>query len=69
VAYGRADIRRVTEDRLKIKGEVSDYIEEHKSDTRYAEYEKLFAEREKALFTTDKKGKKKKLNKNNLLSK
>ncbi len=69
VAYGRADIRRVTGDRLKIKGEVNDYIEEHKTDTRYAEYEKLFAEREKALSTTDKKGKKKKLSKNNLLSK
>ena len=69
MAYGRADIRRVTEDRQKIKGEVNDYIEEHKTDTRYAEYEKLFAEREKALSTTDKKGKKKKLSKNNLLSK
>lgn len=69
VAFGRADIKRAADDRQKIKGEVDDYYEEHKSDTRYAEYEKLFAEREKALSTTDKKGRKKKLNQNNLLSK
>lgn len=69
VAYGRADIRRVSDDRAKIKSEVDGYYEEHKGDTRYVEYERLFAEREKALSTTDKKGKKKKLNQNNLLSK
>lgn len=69
VAYGRADIRRVFDDRQKIKSEVDSYVEEHKGDTRYVEYERLFAEREKALSTTDKKGKKKKLNQNNLLSK
>lgn len=69
VAYGRADIKRVSEDRQKIKSEVDSYFEEHKGDTRYAEYERLFAEREKALSTTDKKGRKKKLNKDNLLTK
>ncbi|MCM1437694.1 MAG: hypothetical protein NC131_00585 [Roseburia sp.] len=69
VAYGRADLRRVSDDRRKIKGELDEYFDEHKKDTRYAEYEKLFAEREKALSTTDKKGKKKKLDRNNLLSK
>ena len=69
LAYGRADIKRVSEDRRKIKSEVDGYIEEHKGDTRYVEYERLFAEREKALATTDKKGKKKKFNQNNLLSK
>lgn len=69
LAYGRADIMRVSDDRQKIKSEVDGYIEEHKGDTRYVEYERLFAEREKALSTTDKKGKKKKLNQNNLLSK
>lgn len=68
-AYGRADIARVTADRQVIKSEVDAYVEEHKGDTRYVEYEKLFAEREKALSTSDKKGKKKKLNRNNLLSK
>ena len=68
IAYGRADIKRVSDDRQKIKDEVNAYYEEHKKDTRYVEYEKLFAEREKALSTTDKKGKKKKLS-NNLLTK
>lgn len=68
LAYGRADIARVADDRQKIKGEVDAYFEEHKKDTRYVEYERLFAEREKALNTTDKKGKKKKLG-NNLLTK
>jgi len=68
-AYGRADIARVAEDRKAIQGEVDAYVEEHKGDARYVEYEKLFAEREKALSTSDKKGKKKKLNRNNLLSK
>ena len=69
VAYGRADIVRVAEDRQKIRGEVDEYYEEHKKDTRYVEYEKLFAEREKALTTEGKKGKKKKLSRNNLLTK
>ena len=69
VAFSRADIKRVSDDRQKIKSEVDGYIEEHKGDTRYVEYERLFAEREKALSTTDKKGKKKKLNQSNLLSK
>lgn len=69
VAYGRADIMRVTEERAKIQSEVDAYVEEHKKDTRYVEYEKLFAEREKALSTKDKKGKNKKLSRNNLLTK
>ncbi|MDE6373116.1 MAG: AAA family ATPase [Clostridia bacterium] len=68
-AYGRADIARVTADRRTIKSEVDAYVEEHKGDTRYVEYEKLFAEREKALTTSDKKGKKKKLSRDNLLTK
>lgn len=67
VAYGRADIARVESDRQKIQGEVDAYVKEHSGDTRYVEYERLFAEREKALKTTDKKGKKK-VSKNNLLT-
>ncbi|MDE6558031.1 MAG: hypothetical protein K2K39_02880 [Clostridia bacterium] len=68
VAYGRADLKRVADERAKIKSEVDEYYEEHRKDTRYVEYEKMFAEREKALSTKDKKGKSKKLGKN-LLSK
>lgn len=70
VAYGRADILRVQEQRKSIEGEVQEYYAEHKGDTRYVEYEKLFAEREKALNSDGgKKGKKKKLSRNNLLTK
>lgn len=68
VVYGRADLKRVAEERAKIQSEVDEYFEEHRKDTRYVEYEKLFAEREKALSTKDKKGKTKKLN-GNLLNK
>lgn len=70
VAYSRADVQRVAEDRRAIKNEVDEYYEEHKKDTRYVEYEKMFAEREKALNTgAGKKGKKKRLSGNNLLTK
>ncbi|MDE7301160.1 MAG: hypothetical protein K2N47_03225 [Clostridia bacterium] len=68
VAYGRADITRVEGDRAKIQSEVDEYYEQHKKDTKYVEYEKLFAERDKALSATDAKGKRKKLG-NNLLRK
>ena len=61
-------MRRVADERAKIQSELDAYYDEHKKDTRYVEYEKLFAEREKALSTKDKKGKTKKLGKN-LLSK
>ncbi len=66
VAFSRADIARVEGDRQKIQGELNAYYEEHKGDTKYVEYEKMFVEREKALKTDGKKGKKK-INRNNLL--
>lgn len=68
VAYTRADLARVADDRRKIQGELDEYYQAHKTDAKYVEYEKLFAEREKALSQSDKKGKKKKLSQNNLLS-
>ena len=43
------------------------WYEQHKNDAKYVEYNKLFAEREKALSSTDKKGKKKKISSENLL--
>lgn len=67
VAFSRKDVARVAEDRRKIKAEVDEYVEEHKKDTKFVEYEKLFAEREKALTSNDKKGKKKKVTQDNLL--
>lgn len=59
--FTRESIAAVKAGRDKLSAEVAAYEEAHKNDTVYAEYNKLFAEREKAL--TDeggKKGKKKK---------
>lgn len=68
IAFSRADVARVAEDRAKISGEINAYYEEHKGETKYVEYEKMFAEREKALNSEgNKKGKKKKVGKNTLL--
>lgn len=68
IAFGRSDVKRVAADRAKIGEEINSYYEEHKGETKYVEYEKMFAEREKALNTeSGKKGKKKKVSKDNLL--
>lgn len=66
-AFSRADIKRAAADRKRMNDEIESYYEEHKNDTRYAEYNKLFAEREKALQSPGKKGKKKKISADNLL--
>ncbi len=68
VAFGRDDISRAAKERERIASGVNEYYEQHKKDTRYVEYEKLFAEREKALQTPKgKKGKGKKVSSDNLL--
>ena len=70
VAFGRADMERVAGDRQQIQSELDEYYEQHKKDTRYVEYEKLFAEREKALTTPQgKKKKAKQVSRDNLLTK
>lgn len=67
-AYGRAQIAAASQTRQAIEGEVKEYYEQHKCDTRYVEYERLFAEREKALKTPEgRKGKKKRVSSDNLL--
>lgn len=59
--FTRADVGRVNVEREKLKGEISAYENAHKNEKIYAEYNKLFAEREKALQPeTGKRGKKKK---------
>ncbi|MDE7083055.1 MAG: hypothetical protein K2O89_05060 [Clostridia bacterium] len=59
--FTRKDISAVAANREKLGADVSAYEEEHKNDTVYVEYNRLFAEREKALTEeTGKKGKKKK---------
>lgn len=68
VAYGRAEINRAASERAQIAGSVNEYYEQHKNDTRYVEYEKLFAEREKALQAPKgRKGKSKQVGSDKLL--
>ena len=67
--FTRADISSLNESKQKLGSDINAYEEEHKNDTVFVEYNKLFAEREKALQSeTDKKGKKKKkISSDNLL--
>lgn len=65
--YGRNSLKRVADDRAKLCKDIADYENAHRNDPVYAEYNKLFADREKALQTTDKKQKKKKVSSDNLL--
>ncbi len=59
--FTRKDLSQIAASREKLCADVAAYENEHKNDTVYVEYNKLFAEREKALSDeTDKKGKKKK---------
>ncbi|MBD5631868.1 MAG: hypothetical protein HDP34_01375 [Clostridia bacterium] len=69
LTFTRADIVGAEQSRVKLGEEVSSYEKQHQNDPVYAEYNKLFAEREKALQTDDKKkGKKaKKISSDNLL--
>lgn len=67
--FTRANIATVNGDRAKLADDLAAYEQAHKNDPVYVEYNKLFAEREKALATPmDKKGKKtKKISADNLL--
>jgi hypothetical protein len=67
LTYGRADVKRAAEDRKDMENGISEYYEAHKNDARYAEYNRLFAEREKALQSPDKKNKKTRISSDNLL--
>ncbi len=68
LTFTRADVARAESDRAKLGEDIAAYEEEHKNDSVYVEYNKLFAEREKALQPTGKKGKKaKKISSDNLL--
>ena len=65
--FSRGDLEVVAENRQKLGENIKAYEEEHKNDAVYKEYNALFAEREKALKTDDKKSKKKKISAQNLL--
>lgn len=60
-SFTRSDLQRLRESKQNIVEDTKTYAEEHKNDLRYVEYNKQFAEREKALQDeVDKNGKKKK---------
>lgn len=56
--FTRADLAAAESRRAKLGAEVSAYEQAHANDPSYAEYNKLFADRDKALVTEDGKGKK-----------
>lgn len=67
-AFTRGDISRVADERKQLKDDLAAYVAEHENEPKYVEYNKMFAERDKALQTDDKKGKKKKkISSDNLL--
>ncbi len=57
--FSRADLDGVETDRQKLTADISAYEEKHRNDPVFVEYNKLFAEREKALSDDKAKGKKK----------
>ncbi len=67
VAYSRADIARIAAERKNLSQDLNAYYEEHKNDPKYAEYNKMFADREKPVQDNSKKGKKKIISSDNLL--
>lgn len=65
--FGRRDILSVREEKALLDKKVAAYFEEHKNDKQFAEYNKMFADRDKPVEVKDKKGKKAKLNPDKLL--
>ena len=66
-SFSRSDIAGVAEGREALEGRITAYEDAHKNDQRYVEYNKMFADREKALQDDGKKKKKKKISADNLL--
>lgn len=58
--FTRAQISGAAESREKLTSDIAAYEKEHEQDAVYVEYNKMFAEREKALVEPANKGKKKK---------
>lgn len=68
LTFTRGNLSQSESGRNKLYSDISAYEREHANDPVYAEYNKLFAEREKALKTDTKKGKKgKRISADNLL--
>lgn len=58
--FRRSDLLKVKQEKAELDKKIQAYGEEHKNDKEYAEYNKMFAEREKPVEVPDKKSKKKK---------
>jgi hypothetical protein len=67
IVFTRDDIKKASDDRAKLDADLEAYVDKHKNDTKFVEYNKMFADREKALKSPDKKSKKKKISSDNLL--
>lgn len=66
--FTRAQLAGAAENREKLAADIISYEKEHEKDAVYVEYNKMFAEREKALAEPQQKGKKKKkISSDNLL--
>ncbi len=65
--FTRADLGGISENRKKLAEDIRGYEEAHRGDPVYAEYNKLFAERERALKASEGKKKNKKKLGDNLL--
>lgn len=65
-AFTREDLQRLRQSKEQIKEDSEAYVEEHKNDLRYVEYNRQFDELQKALQDSDvdKKSKKKRASKN-----
>lgn len=58
--FSRAQIADAAGNREKLSADIAAYEKQHEKDAVYVEYNRMFAEREKALSEPEKKGKKKK---------
>lgn len=58
--YSREDLQKRAENRKQMQESLAQYVEEHKNDARYQEYEAQFVAREHALKEQEEVGKKKK---------
>ena len=58
-SFTREDLKKLRESKETIAQDSEQYYQDHKDEARYVEYNKIFDEREKALQSVDKNGKKK----------
>ncbi len=55
--FSREDLKKLRESRANMQREIDEYVEAHKNDPQYVEYNRLFEERERALREAEAKSK------------